>query len=77
MMSKIQIENKYGVKIACGKYWSPFGRKFRNDYRIYSADGCPWDKGFSTLKEVEKECREWSKQLLEIKEKVEAVKRGE
>ena len=44
---------------------------------LRSPDGCPWDKGFSTLKEVEKECREWSKQLLEIKEKVEAVKRGE
>lgn len=73
-MSKLQLEKKYGVTITVGTYWSPFGRKFRNDYKIFSADGCCWDKGYSTLKEVEKMCREDAKGLLEIKRKVEEYK---
>ena len=65
-MTKIQIEKKYGIKIADDSYYSMAG-KFVKAYKIYSADGCPWENGLRNLKEVEKECKQWEKQLLSIK----------
>ena len=74
-MSREQMEKRWGVRIISEPYWSPFRRKFRNDYIIYSADGCCWDKGFNTLKEVEDMCRTDNDALLSIKKKVEETKR--
>lgn len=60
-MTKAQLEEKYGVRIEKEEY-------FLNLYKIYSADGCPWEKGLKTIKDCEKECKRWEKELLEIKE---------
>ena len=65
-MTKKQLEEKYGVQIV----WD----YFLEEYKIYSADDCPWDKGFRTIKQVEAECREWEKELLAIKESVKGGK---
>ena len=66
-MTKQQLEKKYGITIADDSYYNPRTNKFVKAYKIYSADGCPWEKGLRTLKEVEAECKEWENQLLMIK----------
>lgn len=66
-MTKKQLEEKYGVRIERDDMFLIDSY----EYRIYSADGCPWDKGFKTLKSVERECKEWAKELIAIKEDVE------
>ena len=63
-MTKKQLEEKYGVRIEKEDY-------FLNLYKMYSADGCPWEKGLKTIKDCEKECRQWSKELLLIKNSIE------
>lgn len=65
-MTKKQLEEKYGVRIVKDDY----------EYRIYSADGCPWDRGFKTLKSVEEECKEWAKELIAIKKGMEKILKG-
>ena len=73
MMSRAQIEKRWGVRIIeDGYYW--FGRYIKL-YNIYSADGCSWEKGLKTLQAVENECREWSDALLSIKKKVEEYRK--
>lgn len=62
-MTKTAIEWKYGVTIDFD-YWN-------NEYVIYSADGCKWENGLRTIKACERECKEWAKQLLEIKKNTE------
>ena len=62
-MTKQQLEEKYGVRIEREEY-------FLNYYKIYSADGCPWEKGLRTIKACEKECKKWGKELLQIKREV-------
>lgn len=62
-MTKKQLEEKYGVKIVEEGYW-------HEGYRMYSADGCPWEKGLPTIKACENECKEWEEELLAIKEGV-------
>ena len=62
-MTKAQLEEKYGVRIEREEY-------FLNLYKIYSADGCPWEKGLKTIKDCEKECKRWEKELLAIKEDI-------
>lgn len=66
-MTKKQLEEKYGVRIERDDIWL----NEYYEYRIYSADGCPWDKGFRTLKAVEEECKTWAKELINIKNDVE------
>lgn len=70
-MTARQLEKKYGIRIADDSYYSMTG-KFVKAYKIYSADGCPWEKGLRTIKAVEQECKQWEKQLLAIKAKKEA-----
>lgn len=53
-MTKKQLEEKYGVRIE----WDDEYLRDLHEYRIYAADGCLWEKGFRTLKGVEKECKE-------------------
>ena len=69
-MTKAQMENRWGVKIVNEEYWNPRRQKFVKDYVVYSADGCTWDKGFTTLKGVEAMCKEDSKTLLLIRDRV-------
>jgi len=66
-MTKAQIENKYGVKIVDDSFWSPLRQKFVKQYRTYSADGNRWSTGMKTIAAVEKDCKEWEKELLSIK----------
>lgn len=67
-MTKKQLEEKYGVKIVSEDYWHPLKGKFIKSYKMYSADGCPWEKGLPTIKACENECKEWEEELLTIKE---------
>lgn len=66
-MTKKQLEEKYGVRIERDDLFL----RGLYEYRIYSADGCPWENGLRTLKAVERECKTWEKKLLQIKEDVE------
>lgn len=66
-MSRAQLEKKYGIKIADDSYINPFNGKIVKGYKMFSADGCPWENGLRTLKAVEKECKLWADQLIEIK----------
>lgn len=68
-MTKAQIEKKYGVRIADDSFYNPMRNKYTKAYKIYSADGCPWENGLRTLKAVETECKYYEKQLLSIKAK--------
>lgn len=67
-MTQRALELKYGIKIADDGYYNPLKQRYVKAYKIYSADGCCWEKGLRTLKDVQAECEEWSKQLLDIKE---------
>ena len=67
-MTKQQIEKRFNVRIADDSYYNPFRCKFVKNYKIYSADGCCWEKGLKNLKAVEKECREWQTALATIAE---------
>ena len=58
MLSMKQIEKKYHVRLTKDV--------LDGEYRIYSADGCPWENGMYTLKAVIKECETWRTQLKEI-----------
>lgn len=63
------LEKKYGVKVVSeGTYFSPFTNRSWETFRIYTVDGCCWEKGLSR-KGVKKECETWAKELLEIKNK--------
>ena len=65
-MSKAELEKKYHVHIADDSWYDPISGKIRKAYKIYSADGCPWENGLRNLAAVEKELKEWSKELGEI-----------
>ena len=66
-MSRKQLEEKYGIRIADDSFYSPLKNRIVKAYKIYSADGCPWENGLPNLKAVESECKEWEKHLLAIK----------
>ena len=66
-MTKTQIEKKYGVKVVDDSFYNPIKNKYTKSYKIYSADGCPWENGLRTLKAVEAECKHYERQLLSIK----------
>ena len=69
-MNRLQLEKKYGITIADDTFYSPRRSKFVKAYKIFSADGCPWENGLSTLKAIEKECEQWEDALLDIKKSV-------
>ena len=61
------LEKKYGVKVMSeGHHYNPKVGKMIETFKMYSADGCCWEKGISR-KGVKLECEAWGKQLLEIK----------
>ena len=62
------LEEKYGITIVSeGYYLDPFNGKRIETFKMYSADGCPWEKGLSR-DGVKRECELWAKSLLKIKE---------
>lgn len=62
------LGKKYGVTVISeGFHWNDFLGKRIETFKIYSADGCPWEEGLSR-KGVKIECERWAKQLLTIKE---------
>lgn len=69
-MTKQKLELKYGIRIEDDSYYNPERGKYVKQYKIYTADGCPWDNGFRSLEAVEAECVIWAKQILGIKERV-------
>ena len=58
-----RLEKKYGLRVR-KDFVSPISGK--QLYKMYSADGCPWENGL-TLKGLREECKRWEKELLEIK----------
>lgn len=66
MASQVQIKKVYGVTITENGYYDAKGRYVKL-YDMYSADGCCWDKGKRSIKEVYEECLYWSAQLRRIK----------
>lgn len=67
-MSKKALERKYNIRIADDSYVSPISGRFVKAYKIYSADGCCWEKGLRGLKAVKAECEEWATALATIAE---------
>ena len=68
MKGFLSLEKKYGIKVVSDDIYNPFSGRTSKRYKMYSADGCPWENGL-TKAGVKKECEEWSKALLEIKAK--------
>ena len=61
------LEAKYGVKVMSeGYHYNELTGKSAETFKMFSADGCCWEKGLSRAG-VKKECEEWSAQLLGIK----------
>ena len=62
------LEKKYGIRIVSdGNIYNPYTGKSIERYKIFSADGCRWENGLS-YKGVIAECKQWSQELLQIKE---------
>ena len=70
-MRKSTLEKKYGIYISDDSYYSSsYGKgKMIKAYKFYTVDGCPWANGLRTLKDVEAECKEWEKEISDIKER--------
>ena len=61
------LEQKYGVTVVSeGHHYHMYAGKSVETFKMYSADGCCWEKGLSR-KGVKAECKEWHRALLEIK----------
>ena len=67
-MTKRQLEQRYNIRIADDSYISPINGRFVKAYKIYSADGCCWEKGLRNLKAVKAECEQWKTALVTIAE---------
>lgn len=66
-MSRKQLEKTYGITIADDSFYNPLKGRFVKAYKIYSADGCVWEKGLRSLAAIKAECETWKEQLLKIK----------
>lgn len=53
-----KMEKKYGIRIADDSFYNPMTGKYSKRYRIYTADGCPWENGLS-YRGLQAECREY------------------
>lgn len=67
MKGFIRLEKKYGIKVVEDEIYNPLTGHTLMRYKIYSADGCPWENGL-TREGVKKECEIWGERLLKIKE---------
>ena len=55
-----RLEKKYGIKVRKDFFSWESNKQL---YKMYSADGCPWENGL-TLKGLREECRRWEKSSL-------------
>lgn len=53
-----KMEKKYGIKIVDDSYYHPMTGKYYKRYKIYTADGCSWEKGLS-YRSLQAECRQY------------------
>ena len=53
-----QMEKKYHIVIRDDSFYSPFTKRTVKCYRIYTADGCPWENGL-TFRGLQAECRKY------------------
>ena len=67
-MTRKQLEQKYSIRIADDSYVNPISGRFVRAYKIYSADGCCWEKGLRNLKAVKAECEQWKNAFAAIAE---------
>ncbi len=58
-----RLEKKYGIRVRKDFCSWRTGTQY---YKMYSADGCPWENGL-TLKGLREECKTWEEALLDIK----------
>ena len=66
------IEKKYGVVVEKEEeWWNPLKGKFCTSYKLYSADGCLWGKGYSSREAVKREILADADLLMRIKKNVE------
>ena len=65
-----RLEKKYGIKVRKDFFSWESSKQL---YKMYSADGCPWENGL-TLKGLREECKRWEKELLEIKQGVDEAR---
>lgn len=60
-----KMEKKYGIKIVDDSFYEPLSGKHVKRYKIYTADGCPWEKGLS-YRGLQAECREYGETFKKI-----------
>ena len=60
------LEARYGIQVVSEGYHVNLAGKSVETFKMFSADGCCWEKGLSRAG-VKKECEEWGAQLLNIK----------
>ena len=53
-----RMEQKYGIRIRDDSFYNPRTGKTQKRYKIYTADGCPWENGL-TFRGLQAECREF------------------
>lgn len=66
-----RLETKYGIKVVLDTIYNPLSGRTLKRYKIYTADGCPWDKGLS-YQRLLKECTIYGETFLKIKKTCEA-----
>lgn len=63
-----KMEKKYGITIRDDSFYNPTTGKTVKCYRIYTADGCPWENGL-TFRGLQAECREYGDVFKDIAKK--------
>lgn len=60
------LERTYGIKVVSeGHHYNPKKGKSIETFKIYTADGCPWENGLSK-EGVKRECERWGGTMVEI-----------
>ena len=67
-MTKAMLERTYGIQIKDDSFYSHLSGRFVKCYKYYDAEGCEWNNGLRTIKDVENDCRKWRDSLLRIKD---------
>lgn len=64
-----KMEKKYGITIRDDSFYNPTTGKTVECYRIYTADGCPWENGL-TFRGLQAECKQHGDEFISIAKKV-------
>ena len=65
-----RLEEKYGIKVVDDSFYNPLTKRYHKLYKMYSADGCPWENGL-TYNKLQAECKQYAEVLLKIKKECE------